>query len=148
MPLFACAGLYAGTALALKTAMRFFYPLVVAVIAAAPMPALAQEGRHVLPNSGLVISDRAIAEGLKAAPATQANQRDSVKDGMIIGGLVGAMVMGTGVGLLCKALQEPSDPSCWKAVGVGGLYGAGIGLAVGAGIDALFARKPQPFLRR
>ena len=65
--------------------------------------------------------------------------------------IVGAVAMGTGVGLLCKALQEPTDPSCWGSVGVGALYGAGIGVAAGVGLDALFVkghRAVQPVLIR
>ena len=126
--------------------MRFFCLLVALSVAT---PAIAQERSLEIPAAKLIISDRAIADGMaaharSASAIAQGNQRDSVKDGMIIGAIAGAMVMGTGVGLLCKALQEPGDPTCWKAVGVGGLYGAGIGLAVGAGIDALFKRSPLP----
>ena len=82
---------------------------------------------------------------MPAASATQSSgQRDSLKNGALIGAIVGAAAMGTGVGLLCKALQEPSDPSCWGSVGIGALYGAGIGAAVGVGLDALFARGQRP----
>ena len=130
--------------------MRIVGLLVVLSLAT---PAIAQERSRDVPATKLIISERAIAEGMAAhAPsanaAAQANQRDSVKNGMIIGALVGALAMGAGAGLLCKALQEPTDPSCWKSVGVGGLYGAGIGVAAGAGIDALFVRQPQATRRR
>lgn len=125
--------------------MRIVCLLVVISLAT---PAIAQERSLDVSAAKLIISDRAIAEGMaaharSAESAAQPNQRDSVKDGMIIGALVGALLMGTGVGLLCKALQEPSDPSCWKSVGVGGLYGAGIGVAAGAGVDALMTRSPH-----
>jgi hypothetical protein len=130
--------------------MRFICLLVAMSVAT---PAIAQERSLDAPAPKLIISDRAIAEGMDpfdsrtgrgaTASVAQGQQRDSVKDGMIIGGIAGAMVMGTGVGLLCKALQESGDPTCWKAVGVGGLYGAGIGLVLGAGVDALFKRSPR-----
>ena len=110
------------------------------------------------PRAKLIVSERAVADALERTPATTASaatqtqgQRDSLKNGAVIGAIVGAVAMGTGVGLLCKALQEPTDPSCWGSVGVGALYGAGIGVAAGVGLDALFVkgqRAVQPVLIR
>jgi fermentation-respiration switch protein FrsA (DUF1100 family) len=70
-------------------------------------------------------------------------QRDSLKNGTIIGAVIGAVAMGAGVGALCRALQEPSDPSCWGSGLMGAAIGAGIGALGGLGIDALLARSPS-----
>ena len=128
--------------------MRILCTLVVTTLVTAPVPAMAQDE----PARKLIISDRAIALGMASSDsalsrvatdsAAQGGQRDSLKNGTIIGAVIGAVVMGTGVGLLCKALQEPSDPSCWQSVGVGALYGVGIGAVGGLGIDALMTRSP------
>ena len=141
--------------------MRMLCTLVVTTLITAPVPAMAQQPfdsqfSHVAAESvaqgqepvrKLIISERAIALGLAAnAPApAQVNrpQSDSLKNGTIIGAVIGAVGMGIGVGLLCKALQEPSDPSCWTSVGVGALYGVGIGALGGLGIDALMTRSPR-----
>ena len=123
--------------------MRILCTLIVTTLVTAPVPALAQQQ----PARKLIISDRAIALGMAENPPAPAQvnrpQRDSLANGTIIGAIIGAAVMGTGVGLLCKALQEPSDPSCWQSVGVGVLYGAGIGAVGGLGIDALMTRSAR-----
>jgi len=103
-------------------------------------PSLAQQ------RSKLIISDRAIAMGMAAHPPSPAMQspRDSLKNGAIIGAVVGGVAMGGFVGWLCHMLKEPGDPSCWKSVGYAGALGAGIGAAGGAGIDALAMRDRIP----
>ena len=117
--------------------------LVFVIAVAIATPAMAQRDER---DSRLIISDRAIAMGMAMHPPPPAMQssRDSIKNGTIIGAVIGAVAMGGFVGWLCKALQEPSDPSCWKSVAYAGALGAGAGAAAGAGIDALAARRPDP----
>jgi hypothetical protein len=128
---------------------------LVVVLLLIAVPASAERGATDEPRAKLIISDRAVSQAMDRTPATAATQtqgqRDSLKNGAIIGAIVGAAVMGTGVGMLCKALQEPTDPSCWGSAGIGALYGAGIGVAAGVGLDALFVkgqRTVQPVLIR
>ena len=137
--------------------MRILCTLVVTTLVTAPVPAMAQQpfdsrfgqvaaesvAQGQEPARKLIISDRAIALGMAANAQVNQPQRDSLKNGTIIGAVIGAVGMGIGVGLLCKALQEPSDPSCWQSVGVGAVYGAGIGALGGLGIDALMTRSPR-----
>jgi hypothetical protein len=96
----------------------------------------------------LIISERAIAAALAAAPPAQSRQsRDSVANGALIGGLLAGVGMaGTGL-YVCSALKEPGDPSCWPGVLTVGAISFVVGAAVGAGLDALFTRlpsQPQP----
>jgi hypothetical protein len=62
--------------------------------------------------------------------------RDSLKNGTIIGAVVGAVALGVFGGALCNALQEPGEPSCLKdtlrIAALGAAIGAGAGLAVDA----------------
>ena len=123
--------------------MRLVHILVVLSVAT---PAIAQQRSLDVPSGKLIISDRAIADGMSSArsvaPPAQGS-RDSLKNGTIVGAVIGAVVMGTGVGLLCKALQEPSDPSCWGSASMGAAMGAGIGALGGLGIDAMLTRSPR-----
>jgi hypothetical protein len=128
---------------------------LVVVLLLMAVPASAEPRATDEPPAKLIISDRAVSQALDRTPAPAAaqtqGQRDSLKNGALIGAIVGAAVMGTGVGMLCKALQEPTDPSCWGSVGIGALYGGGIGVAAGVGLDALFVkgqRTVQPVLIR
>ena len=130
----------------------------VAVLLLIAVPAAAEPRPTDEPRGKLIVSQRAVVDALERTPTAAASlaaqtqgQRDSLKNGAIVGAIVGAVAMGTGVGLLCKALQEPTDPSCWGSVGVGALYGAGIGVAAGVGLDALFVkgqRAVQPVVIR
>ena len=62
--------------------------------------------------------------------------RDSLKNGTIIGAVVGAVALGVFGGALCNALHEPGEPSCVKdtlrIAALGAAIGAGAGLAVDA----------------
>jgi hypothetical protein len=104
-------------------------------------------------EGGLIISEHAIAAALAGHPPAQPGRaRDSVANGMLIGGLlVGIGVAATG-GWVCYALKEPDDPSCWPGIARVGVIGFGIGAAIGAGIDLMFTRSaptrpftPTPF---
>src|SRR5687768_17545001 len=116
--------------------MRIRTVFVVVTLTVSPLPLAAQQNAAEAPK--LIISDRAIAEGIAATPPAPAQPGDdSVKNGALIGAVIGGIAFGGFVSWLCNMLQEPSDPSC---VGPSLLYtgvGAGIGAAAGAGIDAL-----------
>lgn len=134
------------------------WPKLIVILLSMAIPAAAEPTTTDEPKSRLILSERAVWDALDRTPTPMASeatqtqgQRDSLKNGAVIGAIVGAAVMGTGVGLLCKALQEPTDPSCWGSAGIGALYGAGIGVAAGVGLDALFVkgqRAVQPVLIR
>jgi hypothetical protein len=114
---------------------------IVVLIAASATPVLGQETRAGAPPPKLIISDRAIAMALADHPPAPAMQsRDSLKNGAIIGAVIGGVAMGAFGAALCHALKEPGDPSCWRGVLTIGALGAGIGAAGGAGIDALISR--------
>jgi hypothetical protein len=86
----------------------------------------------------LIISDRAIAMGMAAhAPSPPPQSRDSLKNGAIIGAVIGGVAMGAAGTWVCSMLREPGDPPCWKSVLPVAAIFAGIGAAAGAGIDAL-----------
>lgn len=104
-------------------------------------PALAQAEPDPLPRTNLIISDRAIAMGLeKRPPAPALQSRDSIKNGAIIGAVIGGVALAAPGAWICHMLREPGDPPCWKGTVTVGAIGAGIGAAVGAGIDAMAAR--------
>jgi hypothetical protein len=66
--------------------------------------------------------------------------RDSLKNGAVIGavlGGLGAALFGT---YLCHAVGEEGDPPCWRGILVIGALGAGAGAAAGAGVDAMLFR--------
>jgi hypothetical protein len=91
----------------------------------------------------LVISDEAIAAAFakEARASVFQDKPDSLKNGIIIGAVIGGAAMGVFVTALCNALHEPGDPPCWQSTLTAGALGAGIGAAAGAGIDALAARQ-------
>jgi len=135
-----------GTGLAKLFIMRICTYLVAIAVIASPIPVSAQENPTGAPK--LIISERAIADALAAEQPAMRERRDSVKNGALIGAVIGGIALGGFVGWLCNALQEPSDPSC---VGPSLLYagvGAGIGAAAGAGIDALASASAPTGLRR
>ena len=91
----------------------------------------------------LIISEKAIANGLTIEQPAPRDQKDSLLNGTFIGAVVGAAVMGVGVTYLCNALKEPGDPPCWKSSGLAIAIGAGAGALGGAGIDALLTTTPR-----
>ena len=79
---------------------------------------------------------------------TRQDRPDSIKDGAIIGAIIGAAALGGFGAWICYAMHEPSDPSCAPDVLKIAAIGAGIGAAGGAGIDAMLVRNtPRPMLR-
>lgn len=112
--------------------------LSLALAAASPAP---------LPQA----ADRPIARYLSAStiapePAAavengQGGSRDPLKNGAITGAVIGGIVTGVGIALLCHAFNDTGAPLCWKATLLWAGIGAGAGAAVGAGVDALFTRR-------
>jgi hypothetical protein len=78
-------------------------------------------------------------------PTTPNGERDSLKNGAVIGAIAGAAALG-GFGLfLCHALDDTGgDPDCFPEALYIAALGGGIGLGAGLAVDALLARHPQP----
>lgn len=74
----------------------------------------------------------------RAPLAQRGRSRDSLKNGTIIGAVVGAMALGAFGAVLCNAQQEPGGPSCLtdtlRVAALGAAIGAGAGLAVDAAL--------------
>ena len=120
--------------------MRICTVVVASSLILSPIPALAQPDGAMAAPPRLIISEKAVADALTAEQPAMREGRDSVKNGAVIGAIIGAVALGGFVGWLCNALQEPSDPSCVPGTLLYTGVGAGIGAAAGAGIDALFMR--------
>ena len=105
-----------------------------------PVAATAQHNSSTGAPPRLLISETAVADALAAEQPALRDDRDSLKNGALIGAIIGGAALGGFVTFLCNALQEPSDPSCLPPSLLYTGIGAGIGAAAGAGIDALFAR--------
>jgi hypothetical protein len=84
------------------------------------------------------------AEHLRgAAQATQrVGPRDSLRNGAIIGAVVGALAFGGFAAVLCHAYQEEGGASCVTDTLRFAAIGAGIGAGAGLAIDAARARHP------
>jgi hypothetical protein len=81
-------------------------------------------------------------------PSQARGTRDSLKNGAVIGALVGAATLG-GFGLfLCHALDDTGDPNCFPGLLPAAALGAGIGAGAGIAIDALLVRQPALFPSR
>ena len=74
-----------------------------------------------------------------AQPAQRGRSRDSLKNGTIIGAVIGAVALGAFAAAVCKAQQEPTGPSCvgdtFRIAAVGAAVGAGAGLAIDAALS-------------
>lgn len=81
-----------------------------------------------------------VAEGRmgRAQPAQRGSSRDSVRNGTIIGAVVGAVALGGFGALLCKLYQEEGGASCLpdtlRVAAIGAAIGAGAGLAIDAAL--------------
>jgi hypothetical protein len=102
------------------------------------------EAYHSKPKF-LIVSDRVLRESgdrLERAAKDQTG-RDSLRNGAILGAVLGAAGAAAFGAYLCNAVGEEGDPPCWKGVMVLGALGGGAGAAIGAGVDALRSRTPQ-----
>src|SRR5687768_9361561 len=120
--------------------MRTCTLITVFCLVFSPVAASAQHHGSAAAPSRLIISEKAVADALPARQPSMREDRDSLKNGALIGAIIGGIAMGGFVGWLCNALQEPSDPSCVPGTLLYTGVGAGIGAAAGLGIDALFMR--------
>ena len=120
--------------------MRTCTLLTVFCLAFSPIAASAQHNSSTPAPPRLIISEEAVTDALAAEQPSMREDRDSLKNGALIGAIIGGIAMGGFVGWLCNALQEPSDPSCLPPALLYTGVGAGIGAAAGLGIDALFMR--------
>jgi hypothetical protein len=74
--------------------------------------AQAEPSRH--PQSIFKVDDATLStqSSMPATPPQKTRQRDSLKNGLVIGAIAGAAAFGTFAGILCKAQQEPGGRSC------------------------------------
>lgn len=117
--------------------------MVVLLVVGVAATASAQEPpRGDARTNRLVISDAAISRGLADAERAGVIQTkdDSVKNGIIIGAVIGAGVAVLAGNYLCEVFDEGTDAPCWGSILQIGALGAGIGAAAGWGIDAALAR--------
>jgi len=81
------------------------------------------------------------APTVKAQPAQQPrSSRDTLKNGAIIGAVVGAAALGTLGAFYCHLYQEENGPSCRSDTLRAAAIGAAIGTGTGLVLDAAFAR--------
>jgi hypothetical protein len=73
--------------------------------------------------------------------AQAGSSRDSLKNGVILGAIVGAAALGAFGGLICKAQQEPEGPSCVPDTLRIAAVGAAVGVGAGLAIDAALTRR-------
>jgi hypothetical protein len=70
----------------------------------------------------------------RAQQPPRGGSRDSLKNGTLIGAIVGAVALGGFGAVVCKVQQEPGGPSCLtdtlRVAALGAAIGAGAGLAV------------------
>jgi hypothetical protein len=92
---------------------------------------------------------RSVPAGAPAvsAPMTPLRARDSLINGAVLGALLGAIALGTAAGVICKAQQEPTGPSCVPDLLRIAAMGAGAGAGVGVAIDAATTRGPTITVR-
>ena len=119
--------------------MRILAAVVTLSLALMPAAAAAQQRAGPVESPRLIISEKAVADALAAEQPTLPERRDSLKNGALVGAVIGGIALGGFVGWLCHMLQEPSDPSCLPPALLYTGVGAGIGAAAGAGIDALLS---------
>jgi hypothetical protein len=103
-----------------------------------PEAPLARSATHLSTN---------VTPGAAALRTEQQNpgSRDTLKNGALIGAVVGALTTFAFGMYLCHAIGEEGDPPCLPPALLLAAAGAGAGALAGAGIDAL--RSPQPMVR-
>ena len=102
--------------------------------------------RSVVEMQRQLLADEALTGRTQAAQARPS--RDSLKNGAIIGAIIGAAAFGTFAGVLCKATEEPgSNQLCLRDTLRFAAIGAAIGTGGGLAIDAAFSRDAGVMLR-
>lgn len=71
---------------------------------------------------------------LQSAPS--GGSRDSLKNGAVIGAIVGAVALGGLGAAVCNSFREPTDPGCLGSTLRIAAVGAAIGLGAGVAVDA------------
>ena len=123
--------------------------ILIVFLALVPASAAAQERVGFILPTGRQVAGALDTEAMRAsarlAQAQPTVRRDSLKNGAIIGLIVGAASPGTFAWLLTR-----TDAACGCEGGIlkGAALGAGIGAGIGAGVDALFERRSLPNVRR
>jgi hypothetical protein len=79
--------------------------------------------------------------------SAQSRSGDSLKNGAIIGAVIGAATLGTIGGVFCTVLHEPGTRGCASDIVRVAALGAAIGLGAGVAVDAAFARRQGVALR-
>jgi hypothetical protein len=75
-----------------------------------------------------------------AQPAQRGSSRDTLKNGAIIGAIVGAVGLGAFGAFICHLYQEEGGASCLPDTLRGAAIGAAIGTGAGVAVDAAFTR--------
>jgi hypothetical protein len=94
-------------------------------------PHLAELQRRSLPAAELI--------GI-AQPAQRGSSRDSLKNGALIGAVVGAVGLGAFGALICNLYQEEGGASCLPDTLRVAAIGAAIGVGGGVAVDAALTR--------
>ena len=112
-------------------------------LAGAWRPVSAQQATPAAPSLFLP------ADGVvgSAQPAPRSSTRDSLKNGGIVGAIVGAVTFGAVAAVICNLYQEEGGPSCLGDTRRGVLIGAAIGTGVGVAVDAVLPRHAAAFPR-
>lgn len=81
---------------------------------------------------------RSGARAVRAQSPSRVAPRDTLTNGAAIGAIAGGVALGSVAAAICRAFQEPGDPSCvadaLRLAAVGGAVGGGIGIAVDAAL--------------
>jgi len=139
-------------------ARRLMGPLVVVLsLAAFPRAASAQApaATDVAAVSPPLAAARPLSEGVElkrllasagelpsGAQSPRRLSGDSLKNGALVGAVVGAIALGGFVTVICKAQQEPTGPSCAGDILRKAAIGAAIGAGAGLAVDASLNRQP------
>jgi hypothetical protein len=75
-----------------------------------------------------------------AQPAHRGSSRDTLKNGAIIGAIVGAVGLGALGAFICHLYQEEGGASCLPDTLRGAAIGAAIGTGAGVAVDAALTR--------
>lgn len=75
-----------------------------------------------------------------AQPAQRGSSRDTLKNGAVIGAVVGAVGLGALGAFICNLYQEEGGASCLPDALRGAAIGAAIGTGAGVAVDAAFTR--------
>jgi hypothetical protein len=87
-------------------------------------------------SPGMLKPDRSAAKPFTRLQPASGGSRDSLKNGALIGAIVGAVALGGLGAAVCQSFREPTDPSCLGSTLRIAAVGAAIGLGAGVAVDA------------